>query len=51
MPKSKLKPSEWIIQRTDELRKEEWFKNNPYFFANITAILDYLDQQEDNLTK
>lgn len=48
MPKSKLKPSEWILKRAKEFAVG---RIGDYVDYLSVAILDYLAQQEDNLTK
>lgn len=52
MPKSKLKPSEWIKERARSLTKDVVCScDSAYEHCRFLAILDYLDQQEDNLTQ
>ena len=54
MPKSKLKPSEWIAKKAEKNIEDlsgSGFMGDRYVVGMVSAILDYLDQQEDNLTK
>lgn len=55
MPKSKLKPSEWILNRQAKLldqhwntAKFDWKQRQLKLDCRFQAILDYLDQLEDD---